>query len=349
MEACFKPVLDHLSALLPIAERANPRDHDRMIAPLLANAETLRETGTLEKIVSGRRGYLYAYSVEVGNRDHSPIIRIGSPRPAECHGALSFSLNPSKYSLAELERFHSTLERVIGDGEQCATLLRRAMLQSLHSAVDIPGLEIDKLVVESKYARKFETYSVAGGTDIPGRVTGMYFNALGSDARTCIYSKDDEQRYRLVEAMKGAKTEREENRIICMMTNALNGKPVTRIECRWHKLSSVPLYLAHTIPNRFDYLSYYHINPDHPKPLTRFEAKAFIELVRKDGLERTLADLRSDRETLTLSRRAERLWKDSAVKLYDADRAFNQTIDALKALPFFPTEAFENLDLGVTK
>lgn len=341
MEVCFKPVLDHLSVLLPVAERTISQDHDRSIAPLLANAESLR-AGALEKTVSGRRGYLHAYSVDIGNPDHRPIIRIGSPRPAESHGALSFSLNPSKYSLTELGRFRNLLERVIGDGQQCAALLRRAMLQSLHSAVDIPGLELDKLVVESKYARKFETYSVAGGTDIPGRVTGMYFNALGSNARTCIYSKDLEQRYRLVEAMKGAKTEREENRFICMMQNVLNGKPMTRIECRWHKLSAVPLHLAHTIPNRFDYLSYRYINPCQSKRLTSFEAKAFIELVRKDGIDRTLADLRSDRETVTLSRRAERLWKDSAIELYDADQAFNQTIDALKALPFFPVEAFEN-------
>lgn len=340
MEVRFKPVLDHLTVLLPVAEHTNPRDHDHLIAPFLANAETLR-TGALEKTVSGRRGYMHAYLVDVGNPDHRPIIRIGSPRPAECHGALSFSLNPSKHSAAELEQFHSILERVIGDGQQCAALLRRAMLQSVHSAVDIPGLELDKLVVESKYARKFETYAVAGGTDLPGRVTGMYFNALGSDARTCIYSKDDEQRYRLVEAMKGAKTEREENRIICMMQDAQDGKPVTRIECRWHKLSAVPLHKARTIPNRFDYLSYYYIDSDHAKTLTRFEAKAFIELVRKDGIERTLADLRSARETLTLSRRAERLWKDSAIELYDPDQAFNSTIDALKALPFFPAEAFE--------
>jgi len=341
MEVCFKPVLDHLTVLLPVAERTNPRDHDHLIAPLLANAETLR-AGALEKTVSGRRGYMHAYLVDAGNPDHRPIIRIGSPRPAECHGALSFDLNPSKYSPAELERFRNILHRIVGDGQQCATLLRRAMLQSLHSAVDIPGLELDKLVVESKYARKFETYAVAGGTDIPGRITGMYFNALGSDARTCIYSKDLEQRYRLVAAMKGAKNEHEENRFICMMQDVLNGKPVTRIECRWHKLSAVPLHEAHTIPNRFDYLSYHYIDPDHPKTLTRFEARAFIELVRKDGIASTLADLRSDRTTLTLSRRAERLWKDSAIELYDAQQAFKQTIDALKALPFFPAEAFEN-------
>ena len=339
MEVCFKPVLDHLSVLLPVAKRANPRDHDRLIAPLLANAETLR-AGALEKIVSGRRGYLYAYSVDVGNHDHRPIIRIGSPRPAECHGALSFSLNPSKYSAAELVRFQNLLERVVGDDRQCAALIRRAMLQSLHSAVDIPGLELDKLVVESKYARKFETYAVAGGTDIPGRVTGMYLNALGSDARTCVYSKDLEQRYRLVEAMKGAKTEHEEKRIICMMQDVLNGKPVTRIECRWHKLSAVPLHLSHTIPNRFAYLDFHYIAPQNAKPLSPFEAKAFIKIVRDEGVEKALADMKD--ESVTLYRRARRLWLESKIKLYDAEQAFNQTIDALKALPFFPAEAFEN-------
>ncbi|MEX3924488.1 hypothetical protein AB4Y36_10715 [Paraburkholderia sp. BR10936] len=346
MEVCFKPVLDHLTVLLPVAARTNPRDHDHLIAPLLANAETLR-TGALEKTVGGRRGYMHAYLLDVGNPDHRPIIRIGSPRPAECHGALSFSLTPSKYSLTELERFHSILERVIGDGQQCAALLRRAMLQSVHSAIDIPGLELEKLVVESKYARKFETFSVAGGMDIPGRVTGMYFNALGSDARTCIYSKDLEQRYRLVEAMKGAKTEREESRIICMMQDALNGKPVTRIECRWHKLPATPLHLAHEIPNRFAYLDFRYIDAQKAKPLSPFEAKAFIKIARDDGIEKALADMND--ESVTLYRRAKRLWDASGIKLYDPDQAFNQTIDALKALPFFPAEAFEKPNLGVTK
>lgn len=343
MEVCFKPVpaaLDHLSVLLPVAKRVNPRDHDGLIAPLLANAELLRATGTLEKTVSGRSGYLYAYSVDVGNHDHRPIIRIGSPRPAECHGALAFGLNPSKYSPAELVRFQSILERVVGDVQQCTALFHRAMLQSLHSAVDIPDLELDKLVVQSKYARKFETYSVAGDTNIPGRVTGVYFNALGSDSRTCIYQKDLERRYKLVKAMKGAKTEQEENRILCMMQDVLDGKPVTRFECRWHKLPAVPLHLAHTLPNRFAYLDFHYIDTQKAKPLSPFEAKAFIKIVRDDGIEKMLADMNA--ESVTLYRRAHRLWLASKIELYDADQAFDQTIDALKALPFFPAEAFEN-------
>jgi hypothetical protein len=346
MEVIFKPVLDKLSVLLPYAERTTHQDHERLLSVLLANAEALRETGTLEKNVVGRRGYMFAYVAEVGNPEHRPIIRMGSTRPAECHGALSFSLNPAHYSPTELRTFYGIVERVIGDAAQCADLFRRAMLQSMHSAIDIPGLELDWLMVENKRSRKFETYATVGDEDIPGLVTGLYFNQLGSDARTCIYQKDFEQRYRLVEAMKGAKTEQEESRIIGLMEAVIASKPVTRIECRWDKLYALPLHLVHRIPNRFDYLTFRYIDPkqfDMSKemgPPLRLEANQLMHYVRAVGIERTLKDYQSPYGSETLYRRTKRLLDRSVIQLFDPALAFNQTIDALKALPFFPAEAF---------
>jgi hypothetical protein len=348
MEVCFKPVLDKLSVLLPYAEHTNPEEHERLIATLLANAEALRTTGVLEKNVSGRRGYLYAYLLGVGNPEHRPTLRIGSPRPAECHGAVSFSMNPSHYSPAELRTFYGIVERVFGDATQCAALFRRAMLQTVHSAIDIPGLELDWLMVENKRSRKFETYATVADEDLPGLVTGLYFNQLGSDARTCIYQKDFEQRYRLVEAMKGAKTEQEENRIIGLMEAVIDSKPVTRIECRWEKLYALPLHLAHTIPNRFDYLTFRYIDPkqfDMSKemgPPLRLEANQLMHYVRAVGIEKTLKDYQSLYGSETLYRRTKRLLDRSVIQLFNPTQAFDQTIDALKALPFFPAEAFEN-------
>jgi hypothetical protein len=340
MEVCFKPVLDKLSVLLPYAERTTPQDHDRLIGVLLAHAEALRTTGTLEKTTNGRRGYMYAYWIDVGNPDgHRPIIRIGSPRPAEYHGAVSFSLTPSHYSPAELHAFFGILERVIGDAAQCAALFRRAMLQSLHSAIDIPGLELDWLVVDNQRSRKVETYSVVGDKALPGRVTGLYFNQLGSDARTCVYQKDVEQRQRLVDAMKGAKTEQQESRIISLVKGVLNGKPVTRIECRWDKLYALP---AHTMPNRFGFLSFRYIDLSHPAPLDPLEARQLIHYLRAVGVEKTLEDYKTLPGSQTLYNRAKRLWDKSEIPLFDPAQAFNQTLDALKALPFFPAEAFEN-------
>ncbi|MFL9988656.1 hypothetical protein [Paraburkholderia sediminicola] len=343
MEVIFKPVLDKLSVLLPYAERTTPQDHDRLLSVLLANIEALRTTGTLEKVTGGRRGYMYAHLANVGNPDgNRPIIRIGAPRPAECHGAVSFSLNPSHYSTAELRAFYGILERVIGDAAQCTALFRRPRLQTLHSAIDVPGLELDWLVVDNQRSRNVETYSVVGDKAMPGRITGMYFNQLGSDARTCIYQKDDERVSRLVDAMKGAKTEQQESRIIGLVKGVLNGKPVTRIECRWDKLYALPLHLAHTMPNRFGFLSFRYIDLSNPAPLDELEARQFIHYVRAVGIEKALEDFKTLHGSQTLYRRAKRLWDASEIKLFDPSHALNQTIDALKALPFFPAEAFEN-------
>lgn len=342
METCFKPVLDKLSVLLPYAAHTEPNEHNRLIGAVLANAEALRATRTLVKVTNGRRGYLYAYMVNVGNAEHCPILRIGSPRPAECHGAVSFSLNPSKYTSAQLHALYSTLERVFGDAAQCASMFRRAMLKALHSAIDVPGLELDGLVVDNQRSRNVETYSVVGDKTLPSRTTGLYFNQLGSDARTCVYQKDAEQVFRLFQKYKSAKQEPEESRIIGLVQDVLNGKAVTRIECRWDKLHAQPLHLIHTIPNRFAFLSFRYIDPINSPPLNPLEARQFVHYVRAVGIDRALEDYKTLNGSQTLYRRAKALWDKSDIKLFDPSHAFNQTIDALRALPFFPAEAFEN-------
>ncbi|MBR8071301.1 hypothetical protein KDX14_17490 [Burkholderia cenocepacia] len=342
MNFCFKPVLDKLSVLLPYAAHTEPNEHKRLIEELLTNAEALRTTGTLVKVSNGRRGYLYAYTVEVGNTEHRPILRIGSPRPAECHGAVSFSLTPSKYTPTELSALYRILERIFGDAEQCASMFRRAMLQALHSAIDVPGLELDWLVVDNQRSRNIETYSVAGDKTLPSRITGLYFNQLGSDARTCIYQKDSEQVSRLFQKYKSTKQESEESRIIGLVKTTLNGKPVTRIECRWDKLYALPLHMAHSIPNRFGYLSFRYIDMTKPTPLNPLEARQFIHYVRAVGIAKTLEDYKTLYASQTLYRRAKALWDKSEIKLFNPSQAFNHTIEALKALPFFPAEAFEN-------
>lgn len=342
MEACFKPVLDKLSVLLPYAAHTEPNEHNRLIEAILANVEALRATRTLVKVTNGRRGYLYAYTVDVGNAEHCPILRIGSPRPAECHGAVSFSLNPSKYTSAELRALYSTLERVFGDAALCASMFRRAMLKALHSAIDFPGLELDGLVVDNQRSRNVETYSVAGDKTLPSRTTGLYFNQLGSDARTCIYQKDAEQVSRLFQMYKSAKQEPEESRIIGLVQDVLNGGPVTRIECRWDKLNALPLHMMHSIPNRFGFLSFHYIDLTKPAPLNPLEARQFVHYVRAVGVDKTLEDYKTMSGSQTLYRRAKALWEKTDIKLFDPAQAFNQTIDALRALPFFPAEAFEN-------
>ncbi|MET1534344.1 hypothetical protein [Burkholderia sola] len=342
MEAYFTPVLDKLSVLLPYAAHTELNEHNRLIEAILANVETLRATRTLVKVTSGRRGYLYAYRVNVGNAEHCPILRIGSPRPAECHGAVSFSLNPSKYTSAELRALYSTLESVFGDAAQCASMFRRAMLKALHSAIDVPGLELDGLVVDNQRSRNVETYSVAGDKTLPSRTTGLYFNQLGSDARTCIYQKDAEQVFRLFQMYKNAKQEPEESRIIGLVQDVLNGKPVTRVECRWDKLYALPLHMVHSIPNRFSFLSFRYIDMTKPAPLNPLEARQFVHYVRAVGIDKAFDDYKNLNGSQPLYRRAKKLWDKSDIKLFDPSHAFNQTIEALKALPFFPAEAFEN-------
>lgn len=345
----FSPVLDKLSVVLPYAARTEYNDHERLIAALLPNFDALMANGTLVKIPHSRRGYQHVFLANVGNPDgHRPIIRIGSQNPAACNGAVAFNLNPSHHSPTELNTFAATLLRVFGDNPQTLDLFRRARLQSLHSALDVPGLELDWLMVDNQRSRKFETYATLGDADRPGRITGLYFNQLGSDSRTCIYQKDIERRYRLVEAMKGAKTEQEQARVVALMQTVLDGKPVTRVECRWDKLNGLPLHLAHTMTNRFALLDFRYIDPeqfDLSKDIgraMRLEANQLIHYVRAVGIEKTLKDYQSLYGSETLYRRTKRLLDKSEIKLCDPGKAFNQTIDALKALPFFPAEAFDN-------
>ena len=338
------PVLDKLSVVLPYAARTDYNNHERLITALLPNIEALMAEGTLVKLPHSRRGYQHVFQTHVGNLyGHHPILRIGSQNPAICKGAVAFTLNPARYSSAELSTFHSILFRLLGD--DAPAVLHGAKLQAMHSALDIQDLEVNSLVLSTKRSRNFETYSTVGDADMPGRTSGMYFGKLGSASRTCVYEKHTEQKYRQVEAMKAAKTEQEEQRILGIYQRLLDGKPVTRIECRWDKLNGLPLHLAHTMPNRFAMLDFRYIDLtlfDQSKEIGRellLEAKLFISHVRAVGIDKALEDYRPSR---TMHTRVKRLWDKSEIKLCDPITVFNETIDALKALPFFPREAFEN-------
>ncbi|MGF6213437.1 hypothetical protein [Comamonas sp. 4034] len=328
------PILDKIVFLLPWD--IDPRVDKAKIDKLNTRLQKLIDKGDCEFAhIKGSRYFVRFRVILPGG--HKVLVQLGAFDQSRNKGGLRIELNPSQMEKGDAAFFRGILRRVLAiNTQRLRELFVDAVINKLHVAVDVHGIDLRRVLVYYQYAEKLSV--ICKRLNKAGLIEGYNFGAKGSDYQAAVYDKKTERIHRAVEALLRAGRSADESLKANRVTQFYTAKGVPermRVEVRGQKLRGMALHNVGTLSNRFAWFHFIDLNAEG-SDLPPILEQAFVSMCRDIGAAAALKAFKGSRQV----RKINAFWRSRQAAWWQPERMWGQVDGLLKATNLFPPEAF---------
>ena len=271
---------------------------------------------------------------------HKPLIQLGTFDQRRNKGGLRVELNPSWLKAGDVDQIRAVLRRVLRvDDLALRELFANAVLNKLHVAVDIYGVDLRRVLIKFQHADKLTVFGKR--LTKAGTVEGYNFGARSSNYQAAVYDKKTERVHQAVMALLRAGRSADESLKANNITQFYDAKGAPermRVEVRGQKLRGMSLNKVKSLTNRFAWFSFADLNIEGSELLPLLQ-QAFISMCRDLGVEAALAQFKGSKPI----RKVNAFWRARQASWWRPDDMWSQVEGLLRATKLFPPEAFDEL------
>lgn len=328
------PILDKIVFLLQWD--IDPRVDKTKIDKLNTRLQKLIEEEVCELAhIKGSRYFVRFRVVLPGG--HKVLVQLGAFDQSRNKGGLRIELNPSRTEAGDAAFFRGTLRRVLGiNAQRLRELFAHAVINKLHVAVDVHGIDLRRVLVHYQHAEKLSV--ICKRLNKAGLIEGYNFGAKGSDYQTAVYDKKTERVHRAVEALlrsgRSGDVSLKTNRVTQFYT-AKGAPDRMRVEVRGQKLRGMALHKVGALTNRFAWFHFVDLNAEGSELPVTLE-QAFVSMCRDIGAAAALKAFKGSRQV----RKINAFWRSRQAAWWQPERMWGQVDGLVKATKLFPPEAF---------
>jgi hypothetical protein len=330
------PILDNIVFLLKWD--VDPRFEKTKVRRLNSRLEEFVEKGHCEIAhIKGSR-YFVRFRAILPSRC-KVLVQLGAFDQRRNKGGLRIELNPSQLRAGDATFLRIVLRRVLKvNAEQLRNLFADALLNKLHVAEDVYGVDLRRLLVHYQHADKLTVFGKR--LNKAGHVEGYNYGAKSSPYHAAVYDKRIERVHRAVEALLRAGRSADialKNNRITQFHKARDAGERMRVEVRGQKMRGLPINRVKTLSNRFAWFKFTDLaakGSDLPPRLQQ----AFISMCRDIGFAAALNTFKGSRHM----RKINAFWRSRRASWWQPDDIWNQVEGLLKATNLFPPEAFDD-------
>lgn len=329
------PILDNIVILLDWD--IDPRTNKAKFSRLQSRLQTLVDKGDCEMAhIKGSRYYARFRIVLPGG--HKPLIQLGTFDQKRNKGGLRIELNPSRLAAGDVVRMRGVLRCVLKiDHNALRELFAHAVLNKLHVAVDVYGVDLRRTLVNFKHADKLTVFGKR--LNKAGLVEGYNFGARSSNYQAAVYDKRTERVHRAVMALLRAGRSADESlkaNKVKQFYDAKGAPERMRVEVRGQKLRALPINKVKTLTNRFAWFSFANLDA-YGSELSPVLQQSFISMCRDIGVAAALAQFKGGKQ----ARKVNAFWRSRQAQWWRPDDMWNQVEGLLRETKLFPPEAFD--------
>lgn len=326
-----RPVVDGLVFLLPWAcdPLANPQ---AMFERARRRIQKEIDDGFCEPAYVKFKRYRFSFKISLPGESKA-LVQIGALDLKRQKGGISVTMNPAKFAVGDVARFHDVMKRIVGPSYR--SLMRRALLNHIDFAVDIEHADLSRMLISYANAQQFTVFGKT--VNSAGIIETYNFGSEKSDYMTSAYGKSAECRHRAILniAKHGRRNEPLTANFIKQLEQLHGAPSVVRVEVRGKKLRGLPLYKLGQLENRFARFKFADLNGEGSTLPKKLE-DVFMSLCRDRGVKAALEHYKGTPDV----REINAFWRSHKANWWKPDTMWAQACTVLRETGLFPAAAF---------